>query len=468
MKKLALFLLCLLPSLLSAQSTHPAQVKPLIITHVTVIDATGAAAKPDMTVVIAGERITELGKAGKVRLPKDAQVIDATGKFLIPGLWDMHAHWQRKDRLPLYLANGVTGLRIMFGFPVHHEARREIESGALLGPRMVIASPLVDGPNPIHRDSIAVSNAAEGRQAFIKARQDGADFIKVYSLLPRDGYFAIADEARKQNIPFAGHVPRSVTAAEASDAGQKSIEHLSGVAFACSKLEAELPGDLSKLRADVAAGANYLMLLWRLEGKHLAAYDEQKAARLFARFKKNDTWQVPTLGVLQDPVRRNDPDFSDPRLKYLPPEARGDPKKSRVFQNFTAADYDNLKKNLAKELQIVGAMQRAGLKLMAGTDLALLGFSLHDELALLVRGGLTPMEALQAAIRNPAKYLGLLDSLGTIERGKIADLVLLAANPLTDISNTQKIQAVIVGGKLILKAEIEAMLAKVEAAANQK
>ncbi|MGH9842715.1 MAG: amidohydrolase family protein, partial [Blastocatellia bacterium] len=415
-----------------------------------------------------GGRITELGPAKKVRVPKDAQVVDATGRFLIPGLWDMHAHWQRKDRLPLYLANGVTGLRIMFGFPVHHEARREIENGVLLGPRMFIASPLVDGPNPIHRDSIAVSNEAEGRQAVIKARQDGADFIKVYSLLPRDGYFAIADEAKKQGIPFAGHVPRSVTAAEASDAGQKSIEHLSGVAFACSNLEAELPADLAKLRADVAAGMNYLMLLWRLEGKHLAAYDEQKAARLFARFKKNDTWQAPTLGVLQDPVRRNEPDFSDPRLKYLPPEQRGDPRKSRVFQNFTPADYANLKKNLTKELQIVGAMQRAGLNLMAGTDLALLGFSLHDELALLVQGGLTPMEALQAATRNPARYLGLLDSLGTVERGKIADLVLLEANPLDNIGNTQKIHAVVVGGRLISKSEIEAMLAKVEAVANQQ
>ncbi len=468
MKKLALFLLCLLPALLSAQSKPVAQAQPLVFTHVTVIDATGAPSKPDMTVVIAGERITELGKAGKVRLPKDAQVIDATGKFLIPGLWDMHTHPGEKDRLPLYLANGVTGVRVMTGSPMHHEWRREIESGAMPGPRMVIASRHVDGPKPIGRDSIAVSNAAEGRQAVIKIKQDGADFIKVYSLLPRDAYFAIADEAKKQRILFAGHVPRSVTAAEASDAGQKSIEHLSGVAFACSSLESELPADLAKLQADVAAGVNYLMLLWRLEGKHLAAYDEQKAARLFARFRKNDTWHVPTLSVLQNAQRGADIDFSDSRLRYLAPEQRGNQWLRRVFQNFTPADYANLKQNLAKEIQIAGAMQRAGLQLLAGTDVPLLGFSLHDELAMFVQGGLTPMEALQAATRNPAKYLGRLDSLGTVEKGKIADLVLLDANPLADIGNTQKINAVVVNGKLIPKSEIEAMLAKIETAANRK
>ncbi len=443
--------------------------KALAFIHVTVIDATGAPARQEMTVVIVGDRVSELGKFGAVRIPNDARVIDAKGKFLIPGLWDMHAHWQVKEYLPLYLANGVTGLRIMFGFPVHHEARKELENGTLLGPRLVIGSPLVDGPNPIHRGSIAVSNESEGRQAVTKVKQEDYDFVKVYSLLPRDAYFAIANEAKKQGIPFAGHVPRSVTATEASDAGQRSIEHLSGVAFACSNLEAELSADLAKLRADVAAGGNYLFLLRRLELKHLNAYNKQKAKALFARFKKNETWHTPTLDVIEGGVALADPHFKDPRLKYLPAQVREqDPRQSRVYQNFTAADYDGLKRILLKQLQIVREMQRAGVQLLSGTDVPALGFSLHDELRLMVKAGLTPMEALQTATRNPAKYLGLLDSLGTVERGKTADLVLLEANPLENIGNTQKISAVVVRGRLLERTRLDQMLSDVEAVSNRK
>ncbi|MGH9844978.1 MAG: amidohydrolase family protein, partial [Blastocatellia bacterium] len=204
-------------------------------------------------------------------------------------------------------------------------------------------------------------------------------------------------------------------------------------------------------------------------------YSDQKAGALFARFKQNATWQVPTLTVLRGGAFLDDPNFTnDPRLKYLPSDlkARWEPKNNPVFKNSTAADFAGLKKIFLKQLQIVGAMQRAGVELLAGTDVlnpyCFPGFSLHDELALLVKAGLTPMEALQAATRNPAKFLGQLDSLGTVERGKIADLVLLEANPLAEISNTQKINAVVVGGKLVSKAELQEMLAKVEAVASKK
>src|SRR5262249_19092575 len=157
------------------------------------------------------------------------QVIDARGKFLIPGLWDMHVHWEMKDYLPLFIANGVLGVRVMWGMPIHHEWRKEISAGTLLGPRLNIASPIIDGPHPIWKGSVSVGNDAEARQAVIQAKQNGADFIKVYSLLPREAYFAIADETKKLGLPFAGHVPEAVNAGEASDAGQKSIEHLTGV-----------------------------------------------------------------------------------------------------------------------------------------------------------------------------------------------------------------------------------------------
>ncbi len=479
MRKLTVWFVLLIFALTTV-ATAPAKPQPkpvsLVFTHVTVIDATGAAAKPDLTVVITGERITEIGKAGKVRVPKDAQVIDATGKFLIPGLWDMHIHWSQQDYLPLFIANGVTGARVMWGFPYHHEWKKEIQSGNLLGLRLNIASAIVDGPKPIWRGSTGVGNEAEARQAVIKEKQGGADFIKVYSLLPRAAYFAIADEAKKQGLPFAGHVPEAIKAAEASDTGQKSIEHLTGVLLSCSRDEEAIRAEMLKALAG-GAGEPSATRFRRLTVNVRAAqtYDQKKAAALFARFKKNGTWQSPTLTVLRSVTHLDDPNFTgDPRLKYMPPGLRNNwnPKNDARFKMYTAEDWAESRKVYAKYLEVTGAMQRAGVELLAGTDVSnpycFPGFSLHDELALLVKAGFTPMEALQAATRNPAKYLGLLDSLGTVEQGKIADLVLLEANPLAEISNTQKIHAVIVGGKLIPKSEIEAMLAKVEAIANSR
>lgn len=173
----------------------PGNQKALVFTHVTVIDGTGAAAKPDRTVVIKGDRIAELGENHNVHVAEGDKVVDATGKFLIPGLWDMHVHWYDKDYLPLFIANGVTGIRVMWGSDEHHRWREQIEKGELVGPRMVIASPIIDGPKPFWPGSVSVSGEGDARQSVLRAKSDGADFIKVYSFLPRDAYFAIADQA---------------------------------------------------------------------------------------------------------------------------------------------------------------------------------------------------------------------------------------------------------------------------------
>ena len=237
MKKIILLPLLVLAVLVLDLTSSSTQLKPLVFTHVTIIDVTGAPAKSDMTVAITGNRITELGPSTDMRVPQGAQVVDATGKFLIPGLWDMHVHWYRYDKafLQLFPINGVTGVRVMWGGPTHFEWRKEIEEGALLGPRMSIAGNILDGPRPIWPGSMAISNEAEARQAVFSTKQQGYDFVKVYSLLSRDAYFAIADEAKKQRIPFAGHVPQLVTVAEASDAGQKSVEHLTGILAAAPR-----------------------------------------------------------------------------------------------------------------------------------------------------------------------------------------------------------------------------------------
>lgn len=463
-------LFCVPPISLPAQTK---QDRAYVLTHITVIDATGAPAKPDMTVVITGDRITKMGKTGKVQLPKDGQVIDASGKFLIPGLWDMHVHTVhamfRDTFFALFLANGITGVRDMHspGAPFD-QWRNDITEGKVLGPRMVASQAIVDGPKPIQYSSLAASNEAEGRQAVISLKQRGADFIKVYDLLPRNAYFAIADEAKKQGLPFAGHVPNAVSAAEASDAGQKSIEHLSGMLLGCSSNEAELMKD----------GRSVPEVARTFMTRILNTYSEKKAAALFARLRKNKTWQCPTLTVLRARAFIDDSDFTnDLRLRYISPLLKAtfwNKNQSNAYgaKGRTAEDIANVRKLFQKELEFVGAMRRAGIELLAGTDApnpyVFPGFSLHDELALLVNAGLTPMEAIQAATRNPAKYLDKLDSLGTVEEGKIAELVILEANPLQDINNTRKINAVIIGGQLLPKSELQKMLSKIEASSSRK
>lgn len=449
-KTLTILFLLLLPALLFGQAKPTPKVKPLVFTHATVIDATGAPAKPDISIVIVDGRIITLGKTGKVRVPADAEIIDATGKFLIPGLWDMHIHSggyeNGKKYFPRLIANGITGVRDM-GSPLDEilRLRREVEAGEITGPHMIIAGPIVQGPLPFRMPLfISVNNEAEARQAVISLKGRSVNFIKVQDALPRDLYFAIADEAKRQRIPFAGHVPPSISAAEASNAGQQSIEHLGGrfygVLLGCSDRESELTLKVREIVNNVMKSLN--------EGREpddsgifrasltkplFESFSDQKAAVLISAFLKNQTWQVPTL--VAQPLRqaineRND--LSEEDVRYG-------------------------KKLLQKQLDLVRAMQRAGVKIMAGTDFPPERIPLYEELSLLVEAGLTPMEALQSATRNPAAFLGRLDSLGTIERGKIADFVLLDANPLEDIDNVQKINAVVFGGKLIPKSTLETM-----------
>ena len=469
----SVLLLCLF---LAIQPTHAAETNILAFTHAAVIDGTGTPAQSDVTVIITGGRITQIGKSVSVRPPTNTVVVDATGKYLIPGLWDMHVHWYDKEYLPLFLANGVTGIRLMLGTPMHHEWRREIEAGKLQGPRLFIASPIVDGPKPVWPGSVSVSTAAEGRQAVLKVKQEGADFVKVYSVLPREAYFAIADEAKKQGISFAGHVPIGISVEEASAADQTSIEHLSGILTACSSQEGSLLQSEQSIFAGLLATNDLISALAqvRRQGRlALETYDQGKADKLFELLKANHTWQCPTLVVLRSIRHLEDAAITnDARLKYMPRglKASWDPSVDfRFVRNRTPEDLALGQQAYEKELQLVGAMRRAGVEFLAGTDTlnpyCFPGFSLHDELGLLVQAGLTPMEALQAATRNAARFMGLEKELGTIEAGKLADLVLLDANPLEAIVNTRKIHGVVFNGRFFSRAALDEMLSNTEALA---
>ncbi|HEV2103450.1 MAG TPA: amidohydrolase family protein [Candidatus Acidoferrum sp.] len=470
MSKKILCISVLLVGLVSSVTRVIAQEPVLALTHVNLIDATGSPVLPDMTVIVEGRQISQIGKSDVTPLPKGARVVEGRGKYLIPGLWDMHVHEVFGEWIPadekitpvLFVANGVTGVRDMGGdLETLKNWRSRIAEGKLLGPRMIISGPMLDGPVPQFPSSAPVKDAAEGRRIVDELQKNGADFIKIQSLVPREGYFAAADEAKKNGIVFAGHVPDKVRATEASNAGQKSIEHLTGVFEGCSRVEDEL------MAPPRGPG----------RGKFLSTYDPARARALIALFVKNQTWQVPTLYWERGEwLIEQTSAGPDPLIKYAPAawRVRAWPMfTTGIEKDWSSDPFADRERFFQAELKMVGEMNRAGVRILAGTDTAAgvrvyPGFSLHEELELLVQAGLTPMQALQSATRNPGEYLGFADT-GTIESGKRADLVLLDANPLADIKNTRKIQSVVLAGRYFSRTDLDKLLKSVEeAAANSK
>jgi imidazolonepropionase-like amidohydrolase len=442
----------------------------LVIDDVTVIDVKGGPPQTHRSVIVHGRRI--LAVVGPEEHEKtrriDAIFIDGKGKFLIPGLWDMHVHmvfgdWFPRGKeitLPLFIANGITGVRDMGGeLDVLEQWRKDISAGKLIGPRIVMSGPMLDGPQPRFPSSMGIKTPEDGRRAVDDLKERGADFIKLQSLIPREAVFAIADEAKKQGMTFVGHVPDAVRASEMSNAGQKSFEHLIGIFEGASPLEDEfIQGQKS-------------------EGKFLSSYDPKRAAALFALLAKNQTWQCPTLVWERGGNLLDQKDFgADTRAKYVPASWKDVTWKrftEQIMHDFNTDDLATRKRFVEKELEVVNEMQRAGIPFLAGTDTPpgvyiFPGFSLHEELQRFVAAGFTPLQALQTATINPAKFLGKEAELGTVEPGKYADLVLLDANPLDDISNTQKIAAVISNGRYIKRASLDEMLKGVEEAAKAK
>jgi imidazolonepropionase-like amidohydrolase len=438
----------------------------LVLQDVTVVDVETGRLRPNTTVVVDGDRIARIAPAVSVSTPAGARVVDGKGRFLIPGLWDMHVHlvfgdWfpgGREIALPLFLANGVTGVRDMGGdLEPLLQWRKEIAEGRLAGPRLVVSGPMLDGPKPRFPSSVAVATPEDGRRAVRDLKQRGAAFVKLQSLIPREAVFAIADEARKVGIPFAGHVPDAVRASEASEAGQKSFEHLIGVFEGSSPREDEfLKGEKSP-------------------GRFLQSFDEKRAAALTAILARNRTWQCPTLVWERGGNLLEERDLAhDPRARYAPASWKEGTWKrftDQILHEFNVDDLATRRRFVEKELEVVRAMHEAGVPFLAGTDTAagvyvFPGFSLHDELENFVRAGFTPREALQTATLRPAQFLAMEDRLGRVEQGKLADLVLLDANPLDDVNATRRIRAVVAGGRFFSRADLDAMLCRVERRAS--
>jgi imidazolonepropionase-like amidohydrolase len=416
------------------------QTRALAITRVNVIDVVDGRILPNSTVTVRGKTIASVAQNGAP--PEDAQIVDGRGKFVIPGLWDMHAHMEitGEASLQLYVANGVTGIRDMgSALDLILNWREATSSGRTLGPQIVAAGPILDDAPAEWPLRMRVRNPAEGRAAVQLLKRRGVDLIKVHNYTPRDVFFAIADEARRQKLPVAGHVPLKVTIQEGVDAGMVSIEHLSEdgrVWKACS-------GE-SQYRPDACRP-------------------------FFEMLARRHVWQTPTLlalaelpviGTPASAISRDQMAYANKRFLEL----------HAGNQSFFLKQPEvvGILKNLAEVGKVVTRdMASAGVGILAGCDAMIAGFCVHDELALMVAGGMTPLAALQTATVNPARYLGRESTLGTVASGRQADLVLLDANPLEDIGNVRRIQAVVTAGRFFDRKALDQLLARAKAAAQQ-
>ena len=427
------------------------QQTPLAITHVDVVDVAAGRVLPDMTVVIQDDRIVSVSKAIAAKVPTRTRTVDGRRRFLIPGLWDMHVHlsYARASALPTLVANGVTSVRDM-GSQLSEldDWRTQIATGRLVGPQIVRAGPMLNGQQ-FNRYQVAVSSDAEARAAVRTLHNVGVDFVKVHRALSREAYFAVAQETKRLSLPFVGHIPNTVTSAEASDAGQATVEHT----------ETLFEGTF----AATNKGKNLALAIaeWRMTA----------ASDLFARFVMNGTALTPTLIAQRQGLdwleSRTE---NDPRSKYVAASAKRETAQALEPLLPQATQFLVERRPLLSEFRaVVGLAQRSGVLLLAGTDLASSflypGFSLHDELAMMVESGLSPGEALRTATFNPARVFPKL--AGAIEVGQRADLVLLDANPLENIRNTQMIRAVVLRGRIFDRKALDEMLVQASRLAQQ-
>lgn len=452
----AWMLLAAMGTAVSAEGQAAPPSTEIAFTHVNVVDGMDSVPRRDQTVIVRGNRIATIAAASDVRVPAGARVVDGRGKYLLPGFWDMHVHTAivgGRELLALYVANGVTGVRDMAGdWATITGWREEISKGRLVGPRIVASGPYLEGGDvPIAH--LLTRSPEEGRAGVDSLVRLGVDFVKVHGQLTRDTYFAIARRARERGIPFAGHVSRLVGAADASDSGQRSIEHLLAIPAPCTPAES-----LALQPRFTVQGA-----LGRCSSRDLAP--------LYARFVRNGTWVTPTfVAQYEVAIWPGHAVPGDSVARYVPRSLRRYVAEIFPMPDSIPAGADSTGRAMfARRLAQVAEMQRAGVHILTGTDAPLRnsppGFGLHEEFRLLASGGMSNFEILRAATLEPARYFNTIDSSGTVTAGKVADLVLLAANPLVDIRNTAKIDAVVANGRLIDAKARRALLQGLEASA---
>lgn len=441
----------------------------LAFTDVNVIDISTGVVLPHRTVRIAGEHIIDVAPFESRRWPGDVQVIPASGGYLIPGLWDMHVHAARAGRAPrfwpLFIAHGVTGVRETGSFLDSLTYWRSVSAVSPGAPHIVWSSPMLDGNPPLYAHGLGIADVAEARATIARLEPLGFDYLKVYSGLRRDVFFALADEARQRGMTIAGEVPDAVSPGEAATAGMRSFEHLWNLFEACVPGASELRDTVSRLeRSDTpesvrraAEAARYR--LW------VKGPDPECVERLAIELHAADVWQVPTLVVNRSYSRVDSLYTDDPNRCWVPTDILEEwsATQAELISEYGPAGIAAWRARYEHEGAMLLRMAEAGVGIMAGSDASdepfvYAGASLHEELGLLVGAGLSPLQALQAATLNPAAYLGRSD-LGRVAAGTIADLVLLDANPLDDIGNTKRIRAVVSRGRYLDRDSLDHLLA---------
>lgn len=437
--------------LLAATMAAPVGAADYAVVQVTVIPMDEDRVLPAQTVIVRDGRIAVVGPANRTAVPPDLTVIDGRGRYLMPGLAEMHAHvppqpgqvqWT-EDTLFLFVANGITFARSMLGAPHHLDLRERAASGALLSPRLYLSGPSLNGNS--------VGSPEDGRRMVAEQHAAGYDFLKIHPGLDVERFAAIVEAAHALGIPFGGHVSEAVGLESALAAGQATIDHLDAY------LPALVPGD--------AAPASFF-------GWNLAAdADAARIPELAARTAEAGVWNVPTESLIRH-VLAADPGtealLARDELRYVPAAMVAQWQQARAG---IMADrrYDTALINRFIELRagLLRALRDAGAGLLLGSDAPQIfnvpGFSIHHELQVLVDAGLTPFEALASGTREVARFLGEEEEMGTVAVGKRADLVLLELNPLADIANTRSIVGVMVGGRWLSRDELDVRLAAIAA-----
>jgi imidazolonepropionase-like amidohydrolase len=423
----------------------------LVITNVNIIDLESGDLLEGRSVGIDSNRISKIYKDG-IRTSGDSEEFDAKNGYLIPGLWDMHAHYTSYNSQfsKLLLANGVTGIREMWGDMDSTNYYRSKNKQGFYGPNIYSAGAIIDGVPPIWPGSSGVSNAEEAKAEVLRQIDEGVDFIKVYSGLSEEAFDAIADAANEQKIPFAGHVPNSTNIFHAMKKGMSSSEHVYGL----------LPGSSIKsdslLQAGISAPIDPM--------PYVTTFNEQKFDSLCKKLAQSDMWLCPTFITQKNYSLLDNPEElqKSPLLKYI----KQDLKFGWFVIKYDAFTSAELQKALEFQLKLLGKAHKKGVKILAGTDFpnpyTIPGFHLHDELELLVSAGIDELSVLRMAPSDAATFMKKTADFGTIKEGKIASLVLLSANPLENIANTRTIKAVVQRGQLYNQQALDELLASVE------
>lgn len=407
----------------------------LAIVGGTLIDGTGAAPVPDATVIVHDGRIVAVGPRSKVKVPRKAHVVDAQGKTILPGLWDMHAHFEQVEWGPIYLAAGVTTVRDCGNeFEFITAVRDAVAQDRGLGPRLLLAG-IVDGTGPLAIGVARVDTPEQAREWVDRYHAAGFQQMKIYSSVKLDEIKAVADEAHRVGMTVTGHIPEGLNAYQAIEAGQDQINH---IIYVVDITHAPFPPNTS--RAD------------RMKAMADLDLSSPEAVKALAFLKEHHTVVDPTLAVFEffTATTARPPASFEPGVNKVAPE---------LAQQLTDVEPPNQnseieEKIFQKDVAAVGALHREGIPVVAGTDQTVPGYSLHREMELYVQAGFTPMEAIQAATIVPARVMGLGGELGTVEKGKRADLILINGDPLADIHNTRNVEWVITNGVMYHTAEL--------------